>query len=370
MATSYNFSTFNSLIYDIRDEIDDVAVLKNVSHESMRGYIIQACQRIAARLPIRQKTDLRLVLGQTQYPFADTDTPVTGTGTIGASGKDVTGVTATGTGTITTDGADVTGVGTLFLTELSIGKMVIVGTEAKMVTAIDSNLLCTLDDGFDTDLAASAFDYSTTMFTKEINVGSTIISNSISKVVEEITDGYTLTVTVAYAVAQAAQSFTVDTKVTEIPTKFYDFEKTADRLEGTVSRPVNIVSNEDLVRYRQQDYGTDSYSNFQKPHWASVWNNGTGRYLEIYPTVDVDKQITLYGFIQVNPHTYQSLALTANIPLQQEHEAAIKEFAKYRIYKRAKDKENAVESLSMFDAMVRETLVNLPVTKRIKITRT
>jgi len=365
------FSSYQNLIYDIRDEIDDVEILKDITDEMIQLYILQGCQRIASRLPVRQKTVLRLTTEQTQYSFADTTTPVTGTGTVGVGvNKTVTGVTAVGTGTITTDQTDVTGVGTAFLSELSIGKMIVVGTEKVMVMTITSNTVCTISTSFDTDLSASAFSYSTTKFTKEINVGSSIIVGGVTRIVDTITDGYNLTVTQAYTASQSAQTFTINTKVTEIPTKFYSFEPKADRLQDTISRPVNIVSNEELLRYRQQDWGTNGYATYSRPYWASVWNDSSGRYLEIYPPIEEDKQITLYGYIQINPRTYSSLALSTDIPLSSEHETAIKEFAKYMIYKKKKMKEDAGEALSMFDSMARETLVNLPVTKRIQITKT
>lgn len=369
MATTYAFSSYNNVIYDIIDEIDNNELTKKVTPESIKGYILQACQRIASKLPIRQKTDLRLVLDQTQYNFADTDTPVTGTGTVDVgANKTVTGVTGTGTGTISTSETTVTGVGTLFLTELAVGKMIIVGTEKKTVTAITSATVCTIDSNFDTELSASAFDYSTTKFTKEINEGSSIIIGGVTRIVDTITDGYNLTVTQAYTATQSAQTFTVDTMVTEIPTKFYSFERQADRLEGTISLSVDIVSNEELLKQRQLDWGVNGYSNLNRPLCASVWNNRTTRYLEIYPPVEVDKQITLYGFIQINPRTYESVALTANIPLTQEYEPAIKEFCKYRIYKRSTDYKNeAQEALATFDMYMRETLTNFPATKRVQV---
>src|SRR3990167_6821751 len=368
MAT-YNYSSYNSIIYDIIDEIDDNDITKKISPESIKGYILQGCQRIASKVPIVQQMDLRLVIEQTEYDFADTTTPVTGTGTVGVgANKTVTGVTATGTGTITTSDTAVTGSSTLFLTELAIGKMIIVGTEKKMVTVITSATSCTIDTGFDTDLTASAFDYSTTKFTKEINEGSSIIIGGVTHIVDTITDGYNLTVTQAYTAAQSAQTFTVDTMVTEIPTKFYDLTKYADRLEGTVPRKVRIVSNDKLLKQNRMDYGVNSYSDYDQPLMASVWRNASGRnYLKIYPPVTTDKQMTLYGFVQINPRFYASDALTANIPIQQQYEPAIKEFAKYMIYKRVKDRENWETAWNMFNTYVNELLVNLPVKPEIAI---
>ena len=140
------FSSYQAIIYDIRDEVDDTEILQGITDEAIQGYILQACQRIGARLPIKKQTVLRLITGQTQYSFADTAVPVTGTGTLGVgANKTVTGVTASGAGTITTNKTTVTGIGTSFLTELSVGRMIIVGTEKVMVASITSATVCTMD---------------------------------------------------------------------------------------------------------------------------------------------------------------------------------------------------------------------------------
>ena len=365
MAT-YNYSSYDSLIDDIFDEVDDPNA-SLISREAVQGYILQACQKIAQRYPVKQKTDLRLLVGQSQYFFSDSTVPVTGTGTLGVANLAVTGVTSTGTGTLSTVGKDVTGVATLFLTELAVGKMIVVGTEKKMVSAIASNLLCTIDGQFDTDLSASAFTYSTTKFTKEINTGSTLVIGGVSRVVDEVTNAYNLTVTLPYTATQASQTFTVDTVVTEIPTKFFNISEIT-RLEGIVPRPVDVVSNDLLQERKQAEFGIVAHSNLNQPLMASVWQNISGnRYLEIFPECEADKTITLYGFIQVNPRTYSSVALTANIPLTQEFEPSIKEFAKYRIFKKIKNNPEALEALGIFNQSILEMIRNIPTKVRVKV---
>ena len=359
-------STYNEILADVLDEIDEDEKVANISPESIQGFILSACQQITQRIRIKDETDLRLVYGVTKYNFADSTTPVTGTGTISATANLVTGDTATGTGTISTDGNEVTGVGTLFLTELAVGKMIIVGTEKKYVTKITSNLACEISGNFDTDLSGSAFDYSLTMFTKEINIGSTIISNSVSKVVESITDAYNLVVTVPYSADQTGETFTVDTKVTEIPTKF-DKISSYSRKEDDVEIAVGITPHDKFLRQKQWDFGVSNFSNYGQPFIMTQWWKGSTRYLEIYPSVEDDKQITIYGYIKINPRTYVSDALTASIPLPEDYDPIIKEYVRYRIYSRLKDKKSANDALFMFDNYIKQTISNLPSLREVSV---
>lgn len=359
-------STYREIIEDVLDEIGEEDKTADISPESIQGYILNACQQIAQRIRIKDETDLRLVYGVTKYNFADSTVPVTGTGTIGCADNLVTGVTATGTGTISTSEKDVTGIGTLFLTELSVGKMIIVGTEKKYVTAITSNLACTISGKFDADISGSAFSYSTTMFTKEINVGSVIISNSIPKIVESITDAYNLVVTVPYTVTQVAQTFTIDTKVTEIPTRFLKISE-CSRTEGDVILPVGVIPHDKFYRQKQRDFLGCMYSNYGEPFVITQWQEGATRYVEIYPSVQDDKQITLFGFIKINPRTYVEDALTATIPLPEDYEHIIREYVKHRVYKKIKDNKSAEASLFMFENYIKSTISNLPTSREVTV---
>lgn len=360
-------STYTEVIQDTLDEVGEEDKTADISSESIQGYILQGCQQIAQRVPIEDRTELRLIYGVTEYNFANSTVPVIATGTIDTLNNTVTGVTSVGTGTISTSGKDVTGVSTLFMTELAVGKMIIVGTQKKTVLTITSNTACTIDAGFDSDLSASAFSYSTTKFTKEVVVGSTIISNSISKVVESITDAYNMTVTVPYTIAQSGQAFTVDTKVTEIPTKFNHITR-CERLEGVVPRPIWVAPHEKLLREKNQTWGiTGYYGGLYQPYMISEWVSAGTKYLEIFPEIETDKQITLYGFIRVNPRDYATDALTASIPLSQDYEPAIREYAKYRIYKRIKDEKGAQEAFALFENYVKILLVNLPTRREVTV---
>jgi hypothetical protein len=84
--------------------------------------------------------------------------------------------------------------------------------------------------------------------------------------------------------------------------------------------------------------------------------------------VQTDKTITLYGFIQVNPRTFASVALTENIPLTQEYEPAIKEYAKYRIYKKMKDRQkDAEEAMALFNNYISTLIREMPIKTRVTV---
>ena len=359
-------STYSELIADVLDEINEEDKTADISSESLKNHILQACQKIANSIPIEDQTDLRVLFGVDTYNFANSTVPITATGTINALNNTVTGVVASGTGTISTSQGTVTGLGTAFLTELKVGRMIIVGTEAKTVNTITSNTSCTIDGQFNVDLVSSAFTYSTTMFTKEVNVGSTIISNSISKVIATITDAYNMTVTLPYAVSQSSQAFTVDTKVTEIPTKFYQITRCA-RLEGIMWRNVRVTPHDKLVKQKVMDWGQPIYSNLNQPYMVAQWQESGTRYLEFYPPVQTDKQVTLFGLLQINPRDYSTVALTDQIPLSQEYEPAIMEWVKYRVYRKLKDAKLATDSFTLFENYVNKLITNLPNTREVTV---
>ena len=365
-VATHTCSTYDELISDTLDEIDREDETSNISPQSMQGYILQACQQISQRIPIEDQTELRLVYGVNKYSFVNSATPVAGNGNINTSGINATGTLLTGTGTISTSARDITGIGTLFLSELKVGRMIVVGTQKKTVLAITSNLSCTLDGNFDTDLSGSAFTYSTTLFTREVNIGSTIISNNIARVVATITDGYNLTVTEPYIVPQTIQSFTVDTKVTEIPTRFSDI-KSCNRMEGTIPRNVWVAPYDKLVKRKNSDWGMTNYSNIQQPYMISEWQQGGARYLEVYPPIETDKQVTLFGHIRINPRDYATDDLTDEIPLKQEHDPAIKEYVKYRVYNRIKDGKSAMLAFNLFDSYIKQAIANLPTKREVSV---
>lgn len=368
MAT-YNKSTYQEIIDDLRDEFDSPELLSTIKDDSIKQYILQACQKITERIAVRTQRELRLLIDQVDYEFADSTVPVTGTGTLGVgANKTVTGVTATGTGTITTDGVDVTGSGTSFLTELAVGKALIVGTEIKSIRSITSATVLVLESGFDTDLTASAFDYSTTKFTKEVNVGSSIVVGGVTRIVDTITDAYNLTVTQAYAASQSAQTFTIDTVVSEIPTEFFGIYD-CSRLEDTVERKVNIVDISEILKLKQEMLWFMPLPNWNQPYMIAEWLKENGRrYLKIYPEVDVDKQITLYGFLRINPRFHTSDALTAYIPLMQDFDPMIKDFTLAKINSRLPGRERQeIVSRNDFEIGVRSFNANKSIHTRVQV---
>jgi hypothetical protein len=361
----YNCSTYNELILDIQEEISNPE-LNTISNESIQSYILQGCQQISQRVPIKENYVLRLVYGQLQYLFKDTASPVNGTGTVSISGVNVVGSTSSGTGTISTVGNAVTGGGTAFTSQLKIGSEIIVGTEVHMVTEISSDLSCTIDASFNNDQSGVSFSYTTTLFTKEIVSGSVLVIGSQTCIVDSVTDGYNLVLT-SPATTASSQTFTIDRVVTQLPTRIYQISE-ATRYEGTIPRPLMVVSIDRLVDQREKDFGVNPYSNLSRPFMVAMNGLSAQRYLEIYPSLETDKEITVYGYIRINPRYYSSNALTTSIPLSQEFDPIIREYAKYKCYIKMGMMDLAKLAYSLFDSMITGYLVNMPTSRSIRTT--
>ena len=372
MTTTYALVSYNEVIHDVLDEIDRDEQTNKITPEAIQGYILFACQQITMKYPVKTKRLLRLVTDQTDYLFSDTTVPVAGTGSISVSGDEVIGDTEPGSGTISTVGVEVTGLLTAFVSELALGEMIVVGTQKRYVIKIDDELHCTLNGGFDTDLpTGTAFDYSITKFTKELNEGSVVVVGGISRTIHHIKDAYNATVTTAFPADQVSQTFTIDTKVTEIPTELFSVDS-IDRRDGGFNLSVEVCSIQKIEAQRQQDLGLVPYSNLERPYLAAPWRNASGqRTLTFYPPVDRDKTVTLYGFLRLNPTAHRGDELTAFIPLNEEFIPAIKEYVKYRIYGRidqpwAQQKEK--NSFDLFNSALKDLIANMEVTRTRTVT--
>lgn len=373
MSTTYGFSAYSEIWDSLLSDLDNDDRLSTVVLDRVKLWILEACQKITQKLPISRERELLLVKDQEDYRFADSTEPATGTGTVGVADLAITGVTATGTGTISTDneatdeGLKVTGVGTLFKTELAVGKAIIVGTEVKEVLSIESNLICYIDEAFDDSLSADAFTYSTTLFTRELVEGSTVIINSETKIIDTITDPYNAVVTTPFAADAAAQTFTVDTVVTEIPTDFEKIYK-IDREESGERIPVQVWSMEDLLKRRQSDGLLAAYSNLAIPFCAAMWTDGTGRFLRVYPAPDNHKQVTIYAWLKIKPKNHLADLFTANIPLSSDYDQLVKEYVKWKTYDGPlKDRKTGLECRISFQHMIDEEIASLPATRRIQV---
>ena len=382
MSTTYGQVSYNDIIRDCLDEIDRDEQTNKITPESMQGYILQGCQQITTRYPYKTERLLRCIVEQTDYLFADSTVPVNGTGTVDVLGTAVTGDLAAGPGTITTSQGAVTGVATTFLS-LKTGQMIVAPSgEAHTIISITDNLHLQLDGGFALDIAtASAYQYSTTRFTKEFNAstevspnvgnGSVIKVGGIAQTVLSITDGYNLIVASPFPAAQSTQAFTIDTVVTQIPTEFLSITN-ASRVDSGFELPVTICDITQINMRKQYDLGLLPYSNLERPFLAAPNRNSSGqRILTVYPSADFDKTIKLFGFIRVNPTLHRTEALTAFAPLDESCVPAIKEYVKYRIYGRidqpwAQKKE--ADQFQLFNRQVDELIANMQVTKKRLIT--
>ncbi len=328
---SFGRPTYNDVIDAIMQDVVEPEITPKLVPGILKTWILQACQKICDILPVRETRALLLIQGQEDFGFKDSTEPVTGTGNIGTSGINVTGTTSAGTGTISTSGVTVTGVGTLFITELALGKAIVVGTDVKEVLAINSNTSATIASAFTTDLSASAFTVTTTKFGRELVLGSIIVSSGQSKTIASITDARTATVTESFTPDLVAQTFTVDTVVTQVPVRFHRITA-IDRKENTLPRRVEVCGITELLRRRVYDQNL-AYSNFFRPAQAAEWRDASGqRFLKVYPTAEVHKSVTLYAEIRIQPRFYSSAALTAAIPIAETFEPLIRASVKARIY--------------------------------------
>jgi hypothetical protein len=123
---------------------------------------------------------------------------------------------ATGTGTLTTVGTAVTGVGTSFNTELTANvSFITVGGIPRLVTAIADATHCTIETAFDTDITtASAFTYGThivtgtgTAFNTDLVVGQIIRVGTEAFWVRTITDATHIVVDHCPAATASGLSF-------------------------------------------------------------------------------------------------------------------------------------------------------------------
>lgn len=373
MPTTNGFSSFSELWDSVLSDLEEDNRLSTVGLDRAKQWMLEGCQKLTQKLPIARKRDLLLLKDQEDYRFADSTEPATGTGTVGVADLAVTGVTTAGTGTISTDntatdnGLKVTGVGTVFKTELAIGLAIIVGTEVKEVMSIESDTICYVDTAFDDSLSADSFTYSATKFTRELLEGSIIVVNSETRIIDEITDPYNATVTVPFAADAAAQAFTIDTVVTEIPTEFSDIYK-IDREEGGQALEVKLWSLEDLLTRRRNDGNLSGYSNLTIPFCAAVWTDGTGRYLKFYSAPDEHKKVTIYSWIRVKPKNHLSDAFTANLPLDENYDPAIKAYLKWRLNEGPlKNREMAQEYRQEFYGLINEEIVAMPQTRTMNV---
>lgn len=358
MATLYGPSTYAQVFEDAISDLNEGDRLSGCSPETYMKWILQGCQRVSQRVTIHEYIKLRLIQGQDEYLFADTDTPVTGSGTVDTTANlnTLTGTTAVGAGTISSDGSTVTGVGTLFASELALGVAFIVGTEVLTVMEIHSNTECVLSGGFVSDIAAgTAFSYSNTKFSRELSEGSTITIGANSGVVDTITNPYQVVLVSFFAATNAAQAFTIDRKVTEIPTKFDVFQNTS-RTEGSYTLTPQVVPINTLERMKRNTGPWGGYTNLSEPLFIAPTVNSSGRRcMVIYPSVGSDKDITLYGIVRIRPEFYTpSITSASFLPIDGRYDGVIREFVKARIWGWLKEHKLRAEQDQIFERLMGE----------------
>lgn len=360
--------TYEDILDNVISEIHDPKLAVHAEISLIKSWALDAAQLLCNRLRVRETRELLLIQDQEDYLFQDNTVPVTGTGTITTTGISVAGDTASGTGTISSLGTTVTGVATVFITELTVGQAIIVGTEVKEIMEIHSNTKIIVQTSFTTDIAAgTAFTYTKTKFKRELVVGSSIISSSQTRTIKSITDAYTATVTAPYNPALAAQTFTIDTVATEIPNRIHRINR-IDRLEGSFRRETKVVDESTLLAQRVFDEAY-TYTNYYRPALASIWRDGSGRkFLKVYPLPDAHKSVTLFCDVKIKPTAYSSVATTAAFPLDEDYMPMVYDYILARLHRiYGKDDKQYKLYMEEYESGIKEMQENIPNSGKLKV---
>jgi len=322
--------TYQDLFDSISSELVDEEITTHFQPSLCKVWSLEAMQIICERLSVEDKFELLLQPFQEDYPFADVALPVTGTGEVSTSGRELSGSTSAGTGTVSFQGATGTGAGTLFLTELRVGQVIIIGSESKEILEIHSNTELITEDGFSATITSSAFSYSQTRFRRELVVGSVVTIASEQATIESITDARTAVLAEPLGTDASGETFQVDTSVSTIPLRFKNI-KSFDRLENGFTRRVACVAISVLIDRKQHDQ-FPYYTPYNIPLLMAPWSLLTGRYLKSYPLPQAPKSVTIYGDIEILPRSYASAAMSDPIPLSSRYEPAISAFVRSKAY--------------------------------------
>lgn len=363
--------TYGDVINALRSNLQDPVIDAKIADDTLILWILQACQQITQKVRLTEKRELLLIQSQTDYLFDNVTEPVNGTGMISSTATAVTGASVAGTGTISSSSTGITGVGTAFISELAIGKAIIVGSEIKEVMSVDSNTSCTVKTQFNSNLAATTFSISATKFTRELVVGSVIVSSGQSRTISVVTDPMTATVSTPFSPDIAAQAFTVDTSVQKIPTRFHRISR-IERTQSGISRDVGMVGMENVTDLAVND-GRPFYNTFDLPLDAAEWRDSSGRrYLRFYAPPDDHKQVTIYGDILIQPRYYSSVTKenmdTTAIPLYEDHEPMIRNWVTAQMYlSYMNDFAMYRAFMDAFDKSVADFTLNLPNVSRTRM---
>lgn len=368
-------TTYGDVISAIRTNIQNPEVDAKINDDTLILWILQACQEITNRVRVTEKRELLLIQSQADYLFDDVTEPVNGTGTITSTANALAGVTTAGTGTITASETTITGSGTLFITELAVGKAIKVGTEIREVVSIASSTSCTIGVAFTSAVSAAAFDISSTKFQRELVVGSIIVASGQSRTIATITDPMTATVTAPFNPDVSGVAFTVDTSVQKIPTRFHRINR-IERTQTGIIRQIAVVALEEIVDTGEDDGNPTFYDPYDTPNRAAEWRDGTGRrYLRFYNSPDAHKQVTLHGDIKIKPRYYSGVTRdtidTTAIPLYEDHEPMIRDWVMAHVYLSYMNNFQLYGSfMAEFNTKIMQFNANTPNVGRIRISYT
>ena len=172
-----------------------------------------------------------------------------------------------------------------------------------------------------------------------------------------MTDSYHAVTTTPASSAQSDKTFTIDYKVTEIPTR-YKRIKQISKLDAQIVYDIWVM---DDATFNSNLIGLDnSLQGYYSPQRATLTRNKDGRrILRFDPKTDADKEVTLYAEIGIDESTYDSDAVTATIPLDISYERVIREYVKHYVYDWLKNDERSVLHYGKFQMWLNEQKNNL-----------
>lgn len=359
--STYDKSTYEQLIDDIRSDINENADLSRKSDESFQVDILRAEQLICDKYDITEEYELRLAQDVDEYSFRDRS-PIEGVTnaspisvrsklTHGLSDKDI--ITVRGVqGNDAANGAFRIGLTDTFNFTLK---------EFARITGV-SNVGTTV-----TATTEKAHGW-TTGYTVTIDGSAAYIDGTFVITVTGVKN-FTFTHTipsgtynglgVAFRNSTGSGAYLSGGrfwKENEIPSHLGRFDYGEGLLNGIPHR-VDFVENSEIVDAEGWDWSDYVFGTFAPSQAAHGRKNGR-RYLRFFPMPSAIESIRLYGILKITPTLYYADALGSEIHLDAEWNEAIKSYVKSNAYKFLKDKNSEAEEMANFTNAIRQRKLN------------
>lgn len=140
-------------------------------------------------------------------------------------------------------------------------------------------------------------------------------------------------------------------KEDDVPSFFKNF-KSAERIwSNQITRPLNIVSIDDILNEAVED-DIASYSSYSAPFMMAQGKLNLEEYLRFYPPPKENGDVTLYGVLRIVPREYFEDPISTTIHLNTRYDNMIKAFVRSQAFRRVKEHELAGEENDLFYDLV------------------